>query len=118
MNGYPLIDLQALDIARRRLFEGESLPDGLLSPAVARSWVRSRDSGLSPWAQRLSGRDDQEFELNDLDFQLQASVRPELERLWHAFGGKSWTLFCMNTQGVIVDAQHAEEVGPLNSLRI
>ena len=118
MNGYPLIDLQALDIARRRLFEGESLPDGLLSPAVARSLVRSRDSGLSPWAQRLSGRDDQEFELNDLDFQLQASVRPELERLWHAFGGKSWTLFCMNTQGVIVDAQHAEEVGPLNSLRI
>jgi transcriptional regulator of acetoin/glycerol metabolism len=118
MNAFPSIDLQALDTARRRLFEGESLPAGLLSPSVARSWERSRDSGLSPWAQRLSGRDEQQFELNDLDLQLQASVRPELERLWHAFGGKSWTLFCVNTQGVIVDAQHAEEVALLDSLRI
>ncbi|MGX1186448.1 transcriptional regulator of acetoin/glycerol metabolism [Pseudomonas sp. F-14 TE3623] len=112
------IDLHALDIARRRLWNGESLPTGLLPAPIARSWERSRDAGLSPWAGRLSGGEAREVVLDESDLQLQESVRPELERLWQVFGGQSWTLFCVNTQGVIVDAQHAKEPGRLDSLHI
>lgn len=112
------IDHSALEIARRRLWNGDPLPKDVLPLPVARSWERSRDLGLSPWAGRLLAREGQENSLDDSDIQLQEVIRPELERLWKVFGGQSWTLFCVNPQGVIVDALHSQETSRLASLRI
>lgn len=112
------IDNSALEIARRRLWNGDPLPKDALPLAVARSWERSRDLGLSPWAARLFAREGEEISLDDSDIQLQEVIRPELERLWKVFGGQSWTLFCINPQGVIIDALHSQETGRLASLRV
>lgn len=113
-----LTDPQRLDGARRQLLEGNSLPSGLLPAAVARSWERSRDAGLEPWEQRLASAEVPLFTLDEADHQLANCVKPEIERLWQVFGGQSWTLFCVNTQGVIVHARHAGEAGALDTLQV
>lgn len=117
MNIGNIVDLQSLDEARRRLWDGDSLPVGLLPPAVANSWERSRDAGVSPWDRRLRGHLSL-HELSIFDLHLAACVRPELDRLWGVFGGQDWTLFCVNAQGVIVYAKHAPTPDALNSLSV
>lgn len=118
MDSLLLTDPQRLAGARRRLFEGAPLPAGLLPEPVARSWERSRDAGLSPWEARLHRPDVTLFDLDDSDRQLGACVQPEIERLWQVFGGQSWTLFCVNTRGVIVQARHAGSTDALEPLQI
>lgn len=117
MNISNIVDLQSLDEARRRLWDGDALPAGLLPPAVADSWERSRNAGVSPWDRRLGGCLSL-HELSGFDLHLAACVRPELERLWSVFGGQNWTLFCVNALGVIVYAKHAPTPDALNSLSV
>lgn len=113
-----LTDPRHLSNARKRLLDGLPLPAGLLPDPVARSWERSRDAGLNPWEARLNHPRGPRFELNEADQQLAACVKPELERLWQVFGGQSWTLFCVNTQGVIVQARHHGATDALEPLQI
>lgn len=118
MDTFLLTDSLHLDGVRRRLWDGEPLPAGLLPSPIARSWVRSRDAGLRPWEPRLINGDAPMFALDEADRSLAACVKPEIERLWQVFGGQSWTLFCVNTQGVIVHAQHASGAGSLEALQV
>jgi transcriptional regulator of acetoin/glycerol metabolism len=111
-------EAHCLEGARRRLWDGEPLPAGLLPNPVARSWERSRDAGLRPWERRLSNGDAPILALDEADQNLAVCVKPEIERLWQVFGGQSWTLFCVNTQGVIVHARHAEGAGSLDALQV
>lgn len=115
MNNF--LDLQNLDDARRWVWDGNALPVGLLPTAVASSWERSRDAGLSPWDQRLASHG-VTFELSDADLSLAAYAGPELDRLWSVFGGQNWTLFCVNKQGVIVYAKHTSTPESLSSLQV
>ncbi|HCE6398833.1 TPA: sigma-54-dependent Fis family transcriptional regulator [Pseudomonas putida] len=114
--GY-ILDQQALDDARRRLLDGDSLPLGLLPPSIASSWERSRDVGLSPWDRRLRSHSSH-HELSGFDQNLAVCVKPEIDRLWGVFGGRDWTLFCVNAQGVIVYAKHAPMPDALNPLSV
>lgn len=113
-----LTETLCLEGVRRRLWDGEPLPAGLLPNPVARSWERSRDAGLRPWDHRLINSDAPIFSLDEVDQALAVCVKPEIERLWQVFGGQSWTLFCVNTQGVIVHAQHATGAGSLDALQV
>ena len=41
-------------------------------------------------------------------------MRPELEQLWAAFGGRGWTMFCANRDGMVIAQQaHGLEDAPL-----
>lgn len=104
-----------LDDARRALWEGATLPSGLLPADVAESWKRSRDAGVSPWDKRL-GVYFAIHDLSDSDLLLGKCAAPELERLWDVLGGSNWTLLCVNTQGVIVHAKNSQVTSPLDSL--
>jgi len=80
------------------------------STPVARSWLRSRESGLSP---------DDEPHYDELlpasrhrherqsDRQLWKYTREEIEHLWGAFGGNDWIIMCINPQGDVVHARHS-----------
>ncbi len=118
MDSQQLTHPQRLAGVRQRWLEGAPLPAGLLPDPVARSWERSREAGLSPWEPRLHRPDAPVFTLDDRDRQLGACVQPEIERLWQVFGGQSWTLFCVNTRGVIVQARHAGSTDTLGPLQI
>lgn len=118
MDTHLLTDSSRLADARRHLLDGEPLPAGLLPGTIARSWERSRDAGLSPWEHRLINGDAPVFALGEEDRRLATCVKPEIERLWQVFGGQTWTLFCVNTQGVIVHARHAPGAGSLEALQI
>jgi transcriptional regulator of acetoin/glycerol metabolism len=41
------------------------------------------------------------------DRRLLKAIHGEMEPLWNAFGGPRWALFCVNTQGVVVDARQS-----------
>lgn len=118
MDTYLLPDSQRLEGARRRLWEGESLPADLLPPSVARSWERSRDAGVCPWEPRFAHGNIPVFSLDAADRHLAACVKPEIERLWQVFGGQSLSLFCVNADGVIVHSRHAPTGGPLDALHV
>lgn len=95
---------QVLAAARQRFAEGGALADALLAPAVQRSWERSRLAGVHPQQEphyaplaRAPAR------LEDpADRRLARCVREDLDHLWAAFGGRQWTLFCVNADGLIV----------------
>lgn len=110
-------DMHGLEEVRRRFLDGHALPADLLPPAVASSWVRSRDAGLSPWDKRLTGRW-RAHELSSLDARLATSAQPEIDRLWGIFGGQDWALFCVNPEGVIVYAKHASAPDVVDSLKV
>ncbi|MCK9801391.1 sigma-54-dependent Fis family transcriptional regulator [Pseudomonas sp. MAFF 302030] len=110
-------DRHGLDEVRRRFLDGHALPADLLPPAVASSWERSRNAGLSPWDKRLAGRW-RAHELSQSDVCLAASAQPELDRLWGIFGGQEWALFCVNLEGVIVYAKHASTSDVVDSLKV
>ena len=119
METYALVDQQRLRDARHRFSEGAPLPLGLVPDPIAQSWARSRASGLLPWHSWQAKLDDQLHTLDEADLRLAACVRPELDRLWQQIGGSSWTLFCVNPQGVIVHARQSRQLdGPLLPLQI
>lgn len=96
-----------LSEAREAFLEGEPLPSTLLTPAVARSWERSRTAGLRPsdapeYAPLVTTRSRREA--RD-DRRLHACVIDEIEQLWEAFGGNDWSIFCVNTSGVVIHAR-------------
>ena len=114
-----MVDQQRLRDARHRFSEGAPLPLGLVPDPIAQSWARSRASGLLPWHSWQAKLDDQLHTLDEADLRLAACVRPELDRLWQQIGGSSWTLFCVNPQGVIVHARQSRQLdGPLLPLQI
>jgi transcriptional regulator of acetoin/glycerol metabolism len=119
MDAHALVDQQRLSHARHRFIEGAPLPLGLVPEAIAQSWARSRASGLLPWNTWQAERDDQLQILDTADLRLADCVRPEIDRLWQQIGGSSWTLFCVNPQGVIVHARQSRQLdGPLLPLQI
>jgi transcriptional regulator of acetoin/glycerol metabolism len=119
MDARVLVDQQQLIHARHRFIEGAPLPLGLLPEPIAQSWARSRASGLLPWNSWQAERDDQLHALDAADQRLADCVRPEIDRLWQQIGGASWTLFCVNPQGVIVHARQSRQLdGPLLPLQI
>ncbi|MCF5225642.1 sigma-54-dependent Fis family transcriptional regulator [Pseudomonas syringae] len=119
MDALAVVDPQQLRHARHRFVEGAPLPFGLVPEAIAQSWARSRASGLLPWNTWQAERDDQLQILDAADLRLADCVRPEIDRLWQQIGGSSWTLFCVNPQGVIVYARQARQLdGPLFPLQI
>ncbi|KMN76493.1 hypothetical protein VK98_20945 [Chromobacterium sp. LK11] len=113
----PPADPGRLDLARRRFLDGEPLPAGLLPRSIALSWERSRAVGVRPWDRRFVSELIPRVGLSEADRRLSSCAKPEIERLWRVFGGQAWTLFCVNTAGVIVHAQHAAEPSPLQVLQ-
>lgn len=104
MGGMQLEQQQALAAARQRFADGGALAESLLAPSVQRSWERSRLAGVQPRQEphyaplAASGP-----RLDDpADRRLARCVRDDLDHLWAAFGGRQWTLFCVNAGGMIV----------------
>jgi transcriptional regulator of acetoin/glycerol metabolism len=102
---------EQLDRARARFAEGDALPEHLLPQPLARSWMRSREAGLMPWSTpnydalqpRGNPREDPR------DRRLARCVQAEVDALWSAFGGRDWTVFCVNPHGMIVhQCQHRD----------
>lgn len=98
MGGMQLEQQQALAAARQRFADGGALAESLLAPSVQRSWERSRLAGVQPRQEphyaplAASGP-----RLDDpADRRLARCVRDDLDHLWAAFGGRQWTLFCVN----------------------
>ncbi|TWI50915.1 hypothetical protein IQ22_03614 [Pseudomonas duriflava] len=119
MDTYAVPDQQRLYRARQQFLDGKPLPEDLLPASIARSWARSRDAGLLPWQPRLSQLDDQLHMLMPEDHLLARHASPEIERLWQVLGGKAWTIFCVNTEGVIVRiAKDQNNLPPLQYLQV
>lgn len=95
---------QVLAAARQRFAEGGALMDSVVSPPVQRSWERSRQAGVqprqepyyAPLAAAATRLDD------PADRRLARCVREDMDHLWAAFGGRQWTLFCVNADGLVV----------------
>ncbi|MEG0185255.1 MAG: Fis family transcriptional regulator, partial [Stenotrophomonas sp.] len=109
---------QRLAAARQRFAEGGSLPAQLLAPAVLRSWERSRQAGVRPQqVPQYSSLAQRKLRLDDpADRLLARCVRQEMDDLWAAFGGRRWTLFCVNRDGLII-AQREHGLGDEAILR-
>ena len=109
---------QRLAAARQRFAEGGSLPAQLLAPAVLRSWERSRQAGVRPQqAPQYSSLAQRKLRLDDpADRLLARCVRQDMDDLWAAFGGRRWTLFCVNRDGLII-AQREHGLGDEAILR-
>ncbi|MGE8280158.1 MAG: helix-turn-helix domain-containing protein [Stenotrophomonas sp.] len=95
---------QRLAAARKRFAEGGNLPGQLLAPAVVRSWERSRQAGIRPQQPpQYASMAQRRLRLeNPQDRLLARCVRQDLDDLWAAFGGRQWTLFCVNREGLII----------------
>ncbi len=107
---------QQLVAARTAFVDGDAQALALLPPPLRASWQRSRAAGVhpaqEPWYPPLQGRG---RVLDDpADRRLARCVQPELEQLWAAFGGRGWTLFCANREGLVIAQQaHGLEDDPL-----
>lgn len=103
-----------LNAARARFAEGEGLPDALLPVPVARSWERSRQAGVRPWQrpdyEALKPRGNPREHPDDR--RLAQCTGEEIERLWAAFGGRDWTVFCVNPNGMIVQLRQHPDADP------
>lgn len=95
---------QVLAAARQRFADGGALAESLLAPSVQRSWERSRLAGVQPWqAPHYAPLATSGPRLEDpADRRLARCVREDLDHLWAAFGGRQWTLFCVNVDGTVV----------------
>lgn len=94
----------ALAAARQRFADGGALAESLLAPSVQRSWERSRQAGVQPrqephYAPLAAAGPRLEA---PADRRLARCVRDDLDHLWAAFGGRQWTLFCVNGDGMVV----------------
>lgn len=107
---------QQLVAARAAFAEGDAQSLHLLPLPLQHSWQRSRAAGVQPGQEpyypplqgtghRLSTAEDR---------RLARCVQPELEQLWAAFGGRGWTMFCANRDGLVIAQQaHGLEDAPL-----
>lgn len=107
---------QQLVAARAAFAEGDAGSLGVLPLPLQQSWLRSRAAGLLPGQEPdyrpLLG--DGRHLSDPGDRRLARCVRPELEQLWAAFGGRGWTMFCANREGVVIAQQaHGLEDAPL-----
>ncbi|KOO82763.1 Fis family transcriptional regulator [Mesorhizobium sp. M00.F.Ca.ET.151.01.1.1] len=107
---------QQVVAARAAFAEGDAQSLRLLPLPLQRSWQRSRAAGLQPGQEPcyppLLG-DGRHLSHPD-DRRLAGCVRPELEQLWAAFGGRGWTMFCANRDGMVIAQQaHGLEDAPL-----
>jgi transcriptional regulator of acetoin/glycerol metabolism len=108
----------ALHAARQRFAEGLALPAGLLPDSIARSWARSREAGLLPWAPGLTRGDLDLAALTEADQHLAECVQPEMERLWQLIGDTHWMLFCVNPDNRIVQTRQPQScAGPFLALQ-
>ncbi|WP_312916192.1 helix-turn-helix domain-containing protein [Stenotrophomonas sp.] len=100
----PVQQQQRLAAARHRFAEGGELPAQLLAPALLRSWERSRQAGIRPQqAPQYAALAQRRLRLDaPLDRLLARCVRQDMDDLWAAFGGRRWTLFCVNRDGLII----------------
>jgi sigma-54 dependent transcriptional regulator, acetoin dehydrogenase operon transcriptional activator AcoR len=103
-----------LQQARACFAEGGALPDSLLPAPLARSWERSRQAGLlpghAPNYEALQPRGNPREHPDDR--RLVHSVEREIEQLWQAFGGRDWTVFCVNPHGMIVHRCQHHDADP------
>ncbi|WP_295566999.1 helix-turn-helix domain-containing protein [uncultured Stenotrophomonas sp.] len=107
---------QQLVAARAAFAEGDAGSLDVLPLPLQQSWLRSRAAGLLPGQEPdyrpLLG--DGRHLSDPGDRRLARCVRPELEQLWAAFGGRGWTMFCANREGVVIAQQaHGLEDAPL-----
>jgi transcriptional regulator of acetoin/glycerol metabolism len=116
MAGTLLEHQKLLQAARRDFAEGGPLPLHLLAPPLLRSWERLRRSGMQPReAPLLQPRLTRvpQLEHND-DRRLARCAQYDMDQLWSAFGGRQWTLFCVNADGFIVaQREHGLTDSPL-----
>lgn len=109
---------QELVAARTAFAEGDLQAVAQLPAPLRDSWQRSQAAGVrpaqEPWYPPLHGNG---RHLDDpADRRLARCVEPELQHLWAAFGGRGWTLFCANREGLVVAQQaHGLEDDPLLS---
>jgi transcriptional regulator of acetoin/glycerol metabolism len=104
MGGMQREQQQALAAARQRFADGGVLAESLLAPSLQRSWERSRQAGVLPRQEphyAPLGRHPARLD-DPADRRLARCVRGDLDHLWAAFGGRQWTLFCVNATGMIV----------------
>ena len=98
---------QQLMAARAAFAEGDARSLGVLPLPLQQSWLRSRAAGLLPGQEPdyrpLLG--DGRHLSDPGDRRLARCVRPELEQLWAAFGGRGWTMFCANREGMVIAQQ-------------
>lgn len=93
---------QALAVARQGFADGGALADSLLAPALRRSWERARQAGVQPGQAPYFPPLPQQTLDDPADRRLARCVRADLDQLWSAFGGRHWTLFCVNPAGRVV----------------
>ena len=107
-----------LAAARQRFAEGDDASAGLLKPALQRSWERSRRAGVRPQDVPESPPPAlRSAQLEDAaDRHLARCVRQDMDDLWAAFGGRDWTLFCVNAAGLII-AQREHGLGDARVLQ-
>ncbi|MBK0013257.1 Fis family transcriptional regulator [Stenotrophomonas sp. S41] len=107
---------QQLVAARAAFAEGDVQSLAVLPLPLQHSWQRSRAAGVQPGQEPyyppLQGNG---LRLRDPeDRRLARCVQPELEQLWAAFGGRGWTMFCANREGLVIAQQaHGLEDAPL-----
>ncbi len=107
---------QQLVAARAAFAEGDVQSLAVLPLPLQHSWQRSRAAGVQPGQEPyyppLQGDG---LRLRDPeDRRLARCVQPELEQLWAAFGGRGWTMFCANREGLVIAQQaHGLEDAPL-----
>jgi transcriptional regulator of acetoin/glycerol metabolism len=92
--------------ARRQFFEAALMPDGLIAPAVLRSWTRCAEAGLDaysrPKVEPLSARELAEArERQDL---LRRIARPEIAALREEAAASDSIVILTDAGGVVLDA--------------
>jgi sigma-54 dependent transcriptional regulator, acetoin dehydrogenase operon transcriptional activator AcoR len=96
----------AVAAARRQFFEAASMPEGLLAPAVLRSWTRCAEAGLDahakPKVEPLSARELADArERQDL---LRRIARPEIASLKEEAAASDSIVILTDADGVVLDA--------------
>lgn len=107
---------QQLVAVRAAFAEGDARSLNVLPQPLQQSWMRSRAAGLQPGQEPVYlplQSDGRHLPQRD-DRRLARCVQPELEQLWAAFGGRGWTMFCANREGMVIAQQaHGLEDSPL-----
>ncbi|MDN6318715.1 MAG: sigma-54-dependent Fis family transcriptional regulator [Marinobacter sp.] len=87
--------------ARELFDEGREVPSQWVRDEVMRSWLRSREHGLSPVEQvLLNATPCKELpHIRDRHQQLMSYAEPEMRRLFRSLGSAGWVLACLEREG-------------------
>lgn len=87
--------------AREMFDEGRDVPPQWVRGEVLRSWLRSREHGLSPADQVLLNAIPcgDMHHIRDRHLRLLRYAEPEMERLFRALGSAGWVLACLEREG-------------------